>query len=339
MTPTERPLHLVGSVPLSDADAVFRAAGAMFGPKLKRVPDGETGDRKGWIGWQRQQFADQPVLEQAAAKEREYQFRPPFRVRAGHDPAQIRFGDLCYARIAIESYAKFLAARKAGSVTDQCRFLVALPTPWAPVYSSIAYESQQSVFPRYEAALLVELDRIVSSIPKRDLAVQWDVATELSWLEGVYPSPFADTWSGVVAALARLGTRVPGEVELGYHLCYGSAGNKHWKEPESSALMVRLCNALAAAVPRRIDWWHIPVPRERFDDAYFAPLRELRIAPESEFYLGLVHLDGLAENRRRMATAMKFLPRFGVAAECGLGRYEAAEVPGLFDMLRQSAAP
>src|SRR5258706_14746342 len=89
MTPPQRPLHLVGSVPFNDADAVFRAAGAVFGPKLTRVPDGETGDRKGWIGWQRQQFAEQPALEQAAAKERAYQYRPPFRVRAGHDPAGV----------------------------------------------------------------------------------------------------------------------------------------------------------------------------------------------------------------------------------------------------------
>ena len=44
--------HLVGSVPLPDADAVFRAVAASLGGHLARLPDGETGVRKDWIAWQ-----------------------------------------------------------------------------------------------------------------------------------------------------------------------------------------------------------------------------------------------------------------------------------------------
>jgi len=36
--------HLVGSVPLPDAEAVFRAVSAL-GADLRRLPDGETGVR------------------------------------------------------------------------------------------------------------------------------------------------------------------------------------------------------------------------------------------------------------------------------------------------------
>ena len=38
-----RHVHLVGSVPLSDARAVFETVSAVLGRKLKRIPDGETG--------------------------------------------------------------------------------------------------------------------------------------------------------------------------------------------------------------------------------------------------------------------------------------------------------
>ena len=45
-----RGVHLVGSVPLADAEAVFRAANAILGRHLRRIPDGETGERTNWIG-------------------------------------------------------------------------------------------------------------------------------------------------------------------------------------------------------------------------------------------------------------------------------------------------
>jgi hypothetical protein len=50
---TRRPegVHLVGSVPLSSAEEVFRTASAILGDRLRRLSDGETGVRTNWIGW------------------------------------------------------------------------------------------------------------------------------------------------------------------------------------------------------------------------------------------------------------------------------------------------
>ena len=42
-------VHFVGSIPLPDAETVFRTLSAAAGPNLKRLPDGETGIRKTWI--------------------------------------------------------------------------------------------------------------------------------------------------------------------------------------------------------------------------------------------------------------------------------------------------
>ena len=42
-------VHFVGSIPLPDAETVFRTLAAATAPHLKRLPDGETGIRKTWI--------------------------------------------------------------------------------------------------------------------------------------------------------------------------------------------------------------------------------------------------------------------------------------------------
>jgi hypothetical protein len=55
-------------------------------------------------------------------------------------------------------------------------------------------------------------------------------------------------------------------------------------------------------------------------------MAELRLHPETELYLGLLHHEDEHEGAaRRIATAQKYVSGFGVATECGMGR-ERAEV-------------
>jgi hypothetical protein len=64
----------------------------------------------------------------------------------------------------------------------------------------------------------------------------------------------------------------------------------------------------------------MPVPIDRSDDDYFAPLRELNSAVTNVF-LGLIHLhDGTQGSLARARVARRYLSHFGVATECGLGR-------------------
>ena len=53
-------VHFVGSIPLPDADTVFRTLASSAGPYLRRLPDGETGIRKTWIRFLQQVLADKP---------------------------------------------------------------------------------------------------------------------------------------------------------------------------------------------------------------------------------------------------------------------------------------
>jgi len=316
------PLMLVGSVPLTDAEAVFAASSRYLGERLARFPDGETGVRRNWIAWQFPVFAGLRTLEQTGTKAREYQLHAPFRIRDGYRAADLRFPALGFAREAKASYAGFRRMRSEGLVHANARFMVALPTPWAPVYSYIDYADQHAVQPVYERALMKELAEILAVVPHHELAIQWDVATEMSWLEQVYPAPFADVPEDhVFGELKRLGEAVPADVQLGYHLCYGSMNNRHWKEPDDTALLVRVANRLFREVDRPIHFLHMPVPIDRDDDAYFAPLAGLQRPAGCELYLGLLHLDdGVEGALRRLATARRHSSGFGIACECGLGR-------------------
>ena len=107
----------------------------------------------------------------------------------------------------------------------------------------------------------------------------------------------------------------------GFHLCYGDLDAKHFIDPADATKMVELANLIAGSVSRPITWLHMPVPIGRTDDAFYAPLKNLRLGSDTELYLGLVHAqDGVEGTRRRIETAKKYAPAFGIASECGISR-------------------
>src|SRR6516164_3812756 len=90
-------VHLVGSVPLSSAEEVFRTTSSILGEWLRRIPDGETGIRSGWIGWQFQVFASNPMFEMIAPSTNAYVPRPRLKLRSPCTPGAITFEQLGYA--------------------------------------------------------------------------------------------------------------------------------------------------------------------------------------------------------------------------------------------------
>src|SRR5882672_3206353 len=76
--------------------------------------------------------------------------------------------------------------------------------------------------------------------------------------------------------LGRLGDAVPAGVEMGHHLCYGSPRDEHLVQPKDAAILVEMMNGIVAATKRHIDFLHIPVPKDRTDDAFYAPLKDFK---------------------------------------------------------------
>ena len=336
-------VHLVGSVPLRDAEEVFRTGSATLGRRLRRIPDGETGVRSNWIGWQIEFLGLSPQVEVIPPDPNAYAPLPSVQLRPGISPDEISFENLGYADAALLSYPVYSRLKQEGAIPTNTRFQVSLPTPMATVAAFFSVQDQATVEPSYERAMLQELNRITGGIPHNDLAIQWDVAVEFGILEGAFPSFLsgqADAMEQLTSRLIRLGNRVPADVELGYHLCYGDAGHKHFKEPEDTSKLVAVANAVSAGVTRSINWIHMPVPRDRSDDAYFAPLRDLKLHAETELYLGLVHIHDRAEGAlRRIAAASRVVPNFGVATECGMGRRPPETIPDLLLIHSEVSAP
>ena len=166
--------HLVGSLPYPDADTTFREITRRLGGHLKRIPDGETGERARWIFWQRAKVAEHPAMEIAADEDmarihqwdgkliREWEL---FRFRPDVDPAAVEF-DPGYAPEAIASYARFAALREAGTLPEGVRFQVCLPTPMAVGYWFVSPAARPDFFAAYERAFKADLAKICAAIPR-----------------------------------------------------------------------------------------------------------------------------------------------------------------------------
>ena len=339
--------HLVGSVNYDDAETTMRTAAATLGGRLRRIPDGEVGKRFHWIMFQ------PDVIGQAEGIERVGEHPIPFkagidarplRIAEGTDAAGIVLPALGYAQAAVDSYAVFARLREEGAIAAGTRFQVSLPTPVGVISSFFSGADREAIEPVYTAAMLRELDAILEAIPHEDLAIQWDVASEMGVVEAAPAfGRIMDVWwegdpfPGIVARLAALVDAVPEDVEVGIHLCYGDVAEKHFFEPVDSANLVRVGNAVVAASARELTWLHLPVPIERDDDAYYEPLAGLEY--DGELYVGLVHReDGVEGARRRIAVAQRFVPTFGVATECGIGRAPEGTTEGILRTPAEVAA-
>ena len=311
---------LVGSVPLDSSEEVFETMSEQLGDRLKRIPDGETGPRYIWIGWQLEVLKGVEGLEYVPPPPDAYTPQGTVRVKDGVDPKSIVFDNLGYADEALKSWAIFKRKQDAGEIPAETRFQVSIPPPIA-IASAYLQENFDDVKDAYEAGIFNEVQRIVDGIPHDKLAIQWDVCVEVWWFEGWLPVPFSPVLEGIVEQLTRCANTVPEGVELGIHFCYGDYEHQHLREPEDIQACVTIFNGIAQSIKRNIDWAHFPVPIERDDDKYFEPLKALADRPECEIFIGLVHIrDGAEGAERRMATAHKFVKEFGIATECGMGR-------------------
>jgi hypothetical protein len=338
-------LHLIGSIPLGSSEEVFRTLARELGSHLSRMPDGETGERSRWVYFQGQMLRAHPDMEIDPTV-------PPFpfvqwdgkvvreiaqvRFKPGVDPDKVVF-DTGYDTAAAASYETFKRLRDTGAIAQGTRFQVSLPTPHSSGYLYVSGPARQTYFKVYERALLNALAAIVKAIPAQDLSIQWDVCQEVLAFENYFKDRPADYRKQTFDMLGRLGDSVPAGVELGYHLCYGSPADEHLVQPKDAAVLVEMMEGIAAAARRRIDFFHIPVPRERTDAAYYAPLEGWQRPAGTGLYLGLLHHDDAAGDKRRVAVAKTFIDDFGLSAECGWGRTEPGRLPGLLNGHRVAA--
>ena len=112
-------LLLVGSLPAASTEEAFRAGAELFGDMVFALPDGETGPRRAWVGYEREQLVrpnpDVEVVQETESPTgipRHAYETPVFAIRPGvmelHWDSWPRIDD------AIESYQLFRALRDRG---------------------------------------------------------------------------------------------------------------------------------------------------------------------------------------------------------------------------------
>jgi hypothetical protein len=322
-------LLLVGSLPAESTEAAFRAGAELFGDMVFALPDGETGPRAAWVGYEREQLCrpnpDVVVVQETESPTgipRHAYETPIFSLRPGvtelHWETWPRIDD------AIASYAVFRDLRDQGVIPAGLRFQVGLPFPESALNAFKAdFAVDYPIAERgFEELVGRELARLTTAIPPEDLAIQWDMAYEPQDIEGVLAWTDGDAWERFAGPATRLTRLIPEETLVGYHLCYGTFPEWPMYETQSLSVLVRMANHAVAESGRIVDWLHLAGPRYlRSEDArFFAPLAELDPGP-ARVFLGIVlPLDGVSGLRRRRATASTFLDDFGVAMYCGFGR-------------------
>lgn len=325
MVQSAREILLIGSLPVRPVETLFETVAAHLGPLARRIPDGEM------MGWLRQVWRSH-ALNPALEEDGETKLNgtsplalPLYRLKPGLAAKDLTLGPYGYAENARRSHAVFSRLRAEGKISPQTRLQVCMAGPGTTAY--VIKLPAKELLPIAAVALLREIEAMVATIPPADLTIQLDVAMEAEHEEylrrpDAFDTPvhevFHWTHEEMAGSVAWLANRIPQEVELGFHIC--SIWHHCPEGGQDNDVMVDTANLLSARIQRPIAYIHIPIVPEHDSAEDYAPLKRLRLHPETKLFLGLLNLaDGLEGARRRIALAESAVTDFGVSFFCGLG--------------------
>jgi hypothetical protein len=334
-------VHFNGSINLPDAETVMREISSRIPHGVRRMTDGETGDRNHWISFQIRKFEQMPEFEMVSTGQ------PQMRLTEGASAETIAWPNLGYAEEYSKSFAIFDRMQKDGTIPADVRLQLQYPTPLASMAGTIVSDDLPAIAPSYEQALFADLDTALERLPHERVAVQWDVAVEFGALEGAMGPRIPI--EQIALGLVRCIDRVPADVPVGMHLCYGDYGHQHFKQPDSLQLQVDVVDAVTSATQRPVNFISFTVPQRRDDSDYFSPLGGLKTGSDTELYFALVpyHPDDqapgtTAQQVKHIDAALLTSPAgardWGICTECGMGRVDADDVPRLLDLHSQILA-
>lgn len=352
MARAERPVLLIGGIPGDNTEAILRTIGPAIGDLAIALPDGEAGIRRMWVGAVALRVWDKHPALQLVRRPRGAAGLPDgvpagyddfwlYRTRSGTRRVEVE--TLHYPKDAAASYDVFRRLRDDGVIPRGMRFQFGFPFPEDACREFTDNASDMDLMIEgYVAALKRDINAVCTAIPHDDLLLQWEINWETlaiehgDYLEGAPPLDFkanGDPLERYESYMADLSRCVPEGVKLGMHFCYGDLHHKHFSNPRDLGTCVRMANSARRCAGRRIDYVHMPVPRQRSDDEYFSPLEELDLGVATLF-IGLVHYtDGVSGSLARLASFKRHYDgAAGIATECGLGRRPADQ--SLTELLR-----
>src|SRR6476646_5698326 len=161
-------LLLVGNLPAASSEQALRAGGDLFADLTFALPDGETGPREMWTGYEGMNlFAVNPgieVLRNVEGLPRDIYDIRFYGVRDG--VSELHFDSWPRIDDAIESYGVFSKLRDQGVIPPHLRFQVCLPFPTSSLCSLVDFNKDFPIIaPAFEDLMARETERLLDVIP------------------------------------------------------------------------------------------------------------------------------------------------------------------------------
>lgn len=326
---TGRRAHLVGSIPGESAAAAMQLAMDTLGPKLRCLPDGETGVRRNWIIPIIESLRSHPDLQLAKEGDwSDYDKTPVFKVKRGHKlyGATMDFG---HVAALTASQPAFEEIRREHNRPD-LDYLVGVPGDFDMALFTLGPAAGLRHRRAFTEATVAEIARIHARLGDEAI-FQIEVPIELIMLtklpSAAHPllARMFGRWVAGLAAAAPSGAR------FGVHLCLGDMNHRAFGAMKDVSPLVRLTNAIVSAWPagRPLEFVHAPFAAADdpppTNESFYAPLASLELPEYVQFIAGFVHEEqSLDDQRRVLALIENFLGRqVDISSSCGLGRRDA----------------
>ena len=336
---TQRRVLLVGSLPYADEAAAMARACELAGDRLIALPDGEigersdrypAGDRSQWTAGLAGRLADEAslfdVVDEGTTNERGFpvDWDSPSRLRPRVGPAEL--GDrlrLGYDTFARRSWPHVERLRASLGRSD-LRMQVGLPTGFGVAAGFLSPPRALRYAPAFAACVSREATAVVQSIGAGNLLFQIEAPAEVVAAHRL-PRPAVRVPTRSVVDLVK---RLPAEVPVGLHLCFGDLNNKAAVVPTRFGRLVAFTNALARRWPPTHDLAYVHLPFAAgtspapTDPRAYRALRNLALPPGTRPVAGFVHEGPTLESLEALLSTIETArgTQVDVACAYGLGR-------------------
>lgn len=321
-----RQAHLVGSLPGDTPEQAMRTALEVLGPRLRSLPDGETGERRNWVISIVESLRDHPDLEVVKAGDwSDYDKTPTLRVRRGRTlyGANLDFGHVAAVRDTVPVFERLRAEFGLPGLVFQS----GVPSDLDLAMFTLGPVGALRHRTPFTEATLTEIQG-VREIAGPDTVFQLELPVELVLLAKAPRAALPVLAGRLAVGLTRLAAAAPTGSVFGLHLCLGDMNNKAFGTMSDVAPLVALSNAIVAGWPpaQRLAYVHAPFAAAdqpaSTDPAFYAPLDGLRLPGGTRFVAGFAHESQAWTDQLAVRSLIE--DRLGravdIAAACGLGR-------------------
>lgn len=327
-----RRVHLVGTIPADSTQTALSLATDTLGDRITDwLPDGETGNRKDWIGRIVENLRHHPDLELTKEGDwSDYESTPAFKVKKGHQFTSV---DLDYFEHFESSWPEFQEVRSNLGRSDLA-FQVGIPGPIDVAFSAFGFNpvgGLRNVKP-FEEATVSEI-RKIHEAAGREIVYQLEIPIEIELVNRI-PAPARSAGAAQLAKkVLRVVEESPRGTRWGFHLCVGDMNNESFSKLSDVGPAVDLANGLMSRFPsdRSLEFVHMPLAHGSIppatDPKFYAPLMDLRLPPAVRFIAGYAHEQQSIEDQENVRNIIEVMvgDSVDVAASCGLGRRDVDE--------------